>query len=178
MKHSVLPTTFSRRLGALLQRERENRNLTQAALAERADLSLKYLAEIEGGRANVTVSMLERLSTSLNWDPWRSTADGDRLVSSEVYELLETAAEPTREHVSHVVDWLTALQVALRAPRVLSPEGEESEREVAPPRRGRPRRRDASSASPHDANAGSEPPVKHGINNTPIPKTGVRREGQ
>jgi DNA-binding XRE family transcriptional regulator len=57
------------RLGGALQRHRLQRGLTQAQLAEFADLSLKYVGEIERGEANTTLEVLERLAAAVGWSP-------------------------------------------------------------------------------------------------------------
>lgn len=59
------PTAFTQRLGALLQRRRQRLGLTQSQLAERADLSLKHVGDIERGEANLTVYALEQLAVVL-----------------------------------------------------------------------------------------------------------------
>lgn len=83
--------SLARRLGALLQQQRQRLGLTQAIVAERAELSVKYLSAIERGEANATVNALDRLATVLEWDPapgpplvmlrrrGRPTKDGGRL---------------------------------------------------------------------------------------------------
>jgi DNA-binding XRE family transcriptional regulator len=56
------------RLGAALQKHRLQRGLTQAELAEFADLSLKHVGEIERGEANTTLEVLERLAAAVGWN--------------------------------------------------------------------------------------------------------------
>lgn len=57
------------RIGNSIQRQRLTRGWTQSYLAERADISLKYMGEIERGTANVTIENLEILSRVLEWNP-------------------------------------------------------------------------------------------------------------
>jgi len=54
-------TALGRRIRAL----REGKRLTQEQLAERAELSLKHLGQIERGRGNPTLSSLEALAQAL-----------------------------------------------------------------------------------------------------------------
>ena len=67
-----IPNLFRIRLGAGLQKHRQAAGYTQAQLAERADVSLKYVGEIERGEANTTLEVLERLAAAVNWDPTKS----------------------------------------------------------------------------------------------------------
>ena len=52
-------------LGRKIKRLRHERGITQADLAEKADVSLKHLGEIERGRGNPTLKSLDNLSKSL-----------------------------------------------------------------------------------------------------------------
>jgi transcriptional regulator with XRE-family HTH domain len=60
---------FKTEFGRALKQQRQRRKLTQIQLAELADLSARYIAEIEAGKANLTMKMMERLATALEWDP-------------------------------------------------------------------------------------------------------------
>jgi transcriptional regulator with XRE-family HTH domain len=51
--------------GAALREVRTRRGLTQQALADRAELQRTYVADVEGGRRNVTLRNVERLSGAL-----------------------------------------------------------------------------------------------------------------
>lgn len=52
-------------LGARVRARRQERDLTRAALSERAGLSSRFLADVEGGRANISVLKLIRLARAL-----------------------------------------------------------------------------------------------------------------
>lgn len=73
------------------------RGLTQAELAEFADLSLKYVGEIEPGEANATLEVLERLAAAVGWNPMDALeglreplSEGVRmLLLDEVQQILE-----------------------------------------------------------------------------------------
>jgi len=53
------------KLGKNLERERKKRCLTQAALAEKADLAIRNVQRIEAGELNILVTTLLRLKESL-----------------------------------------------------------------------------------------------------------------
>lgn len=53
-------------LGRRIQDLRQKAGLTQAQLAEKSDLSLKYIGEIERGKGNPSLSSLENLAKALD----------------------------------------------------------------------------------------------------------------
>jgi len=57
-------------LGANLRRERMARRITQERLAELADLNIRTVQKIEGGRLNVLITTLIRIQRGLGcrWD--------------------------------------------------------------------------------------------------------------
>jgi transcriptional regulator with XRE-family HTH domain len=65
-----------------LRKKRRNRRLTQEKLAEKAEMSLQYLALLEMGRKFPSGEMLEKLATALD---------------IETYELLAVAPSATNE---------------------------------------------------------------------------------
>ena len=56
-------------IGRRIAEERIRLGLTQAALAERAGVSLKYLQRVEGGRENLTVASLVRFANLFRTAP-------------------------------------------------------------------------------------------------------------
>jgi transcriptional regulator with XRE-family HTH domain len=107
------------RLGAALQKHRLQRGLTQAELAEFADLSLKYVGEIERGEANTTLEVLERLAAAVGWNPM-DALDGLREPLSEgVRVLLLDEVQQILDRLRNMTKWLQALDPALqpKAPR-------------------------------------------------------------
>ena len=102
------------RLGAALQKHRLQRGLTQAELAEFADLSLKYVGEIERGEANTTLEVLERLAAAVGWNPM-DALDGLREPLSEgVRMLLLDEMQQIVERLRNMTRWLQALDPALQ----------------------------------------------------------------
>jgi transcriptional regulator with XRE-family HTH domain len=136
------------RLGAALQKHRLQRGLTQAELAEFADLSLKYVGEIERGEANTTLEVLERVSLAVGWNPI-DALDGLREPLSEgVRMLLLDEIQQINERLRHMTRWLQALDPALqRVPRSgaqSSEEGGKRRSKAGRPSRKTPRQSDES----------------------------------
>jgi transcriptional regulator with XRE-family HTH domain len=102
-------------LGTLLQARRHVCGYTQSELAERANLSLKYLGEVERGEANVTVDALERIAIALEWDPWELFSNERTPVSQGVHGLLVAELTAARDRLETVIDWLRAVDPATRA---------------------------------------------------------------
>ncbi len=51
---------FKTQLGQALKQQRQRRKLSQSKLAELADVSDRYIADIEAGKANLTMKVLDR----------------------------------------------------------------------------------------------------------------------
>ena len=66
MRHKRRPALVA--LGRTVKQLRDGRGLSQDRLAEAAGLSVKYLGQIENGRANPTVDLLGRVAASLTVD--------------------------------------------------------------------------------------------------------------
>lgn len=60
---------LQKRFGNLLSAIRRKRGLTQAQLADKADLSLDMIARIEGGGTGVSFISIEKLAAALGVDP-------------------------------------------------------------------------------------------------------------
>jgi transcriptional regulator with XRE-family HTH domain len=98
----------------VLQQQRQHHGYTQSELAERANLSLKYLGEVERGEANVTVDALERIAAALEWDPWELFNNERTPISQSVHQLLIAELTGARQRLQTVIDWLLALDPATR----------------------------------------------------------------
>lgn len=103
------------RLGSALQRHRLQRGLTQAELAEFADLSLKYVGEIERGEANTTIEVLERLAAAVGWNPMDALEGLREPLSEGVRLLLIDEVQQMLDHLRNMMKWLQALDPALQA---------------------------------------------------------------
>lgn len=55
-----------KRLGKLIRKLRHNNELTQASLAERANLSENYVGDIENGRKSISVQVLFQIAEALH----------------------------------------------------------------------------------------------------------------
>jgi transcriptional regulator with XRE-family HTH domain len=103
------------RLGAALQKHRLQRGLTQAQLAEFADLSLKYVGEIERGEANTTLEVIERLAAAVGWDPMDALQGLREPLSEGVRLLLLDEVQQILDRLRNMTRWLQALDPALQA---------------------------------------------------------------
>jgi transcriptional regulator with XRE-family HTH domain len=110
------------RLGAALQKHRLQRGLTQAELAEFADLSLKYVGEIERGEANTTLEVLERLASAVGWNPMDALEGLREPLSEGVRMLLLDEIQQILDRLKNMVKWLQALDPALNPPARAQPE--------------------------------------------------------
>ena len=57
---------YLEKIGRLIQESRLNRNLTQADLADKISTSQSAINRIEGGKQNITLEMLARISEELS----------------------------------------------------------------------------------------------------------------
>ena len=55
-------------IGKRMRSLRRLNDLSQEQLGEKANISTKYVSEVERGNANITVDILEKISTALNVD--------------------------------------------------------------------------------------------------------------
>ncbi len=124
------------RFGSALQRQRNQRGISQTKLAELAGLSPKYVGEIERGEANVSIDLQERLCVALDWYPF------ELWVSQQ-----ETLPEGARTVLSANLQNIS--QLAQAGVRTLQAMESEVARAGSPPKpkRGRPRTRQANSDS-------------------------------
>lgn len=102
-------------LGQALQRKRLLRGLTQAELAEHADLSLKYLGEIERGEANTTLEVIETLANVVGWDPMEAfpSLDVREPLTEGVRRLVLAGVQQTVGRMTEMERWLLALDPTL-----------------------------------------------------------------
>ena len=62
------PEIFIQELGKKIRLLRRERNLSQQELGELADISFKYIGEIERGEKNPSILILSRIALALNLD--------------------------------------------------------------------------------------------------------------
>jgi transcriptional regulator with XRE-family HTH domain len=151
-----MTTTLRERLGVAIQQQRRVHGLTQTQLAQLANLSLKYVGEVERGEANISMGALERLTTALEWDPFELPLREQDTLPEGVRTLL--LAELTHMHhlVQTAIGWVQTLDAAMvrRAAHVETAAAMEANWPEAPPPlrpRGRPRKPKATSVTPDEA---------------------------
>lgn len=79
-------------VGARLRRLREERRLTQAALAKSLDLSPSYLNQLERDQRPLTIPVLLKLNSTFDLDVQFFAADSDARLVSDLHEVLIDAA--------------------------------------------------------------------------------------
>jgi XRE family aerobic/anaerobic benzoate catabolism transcriptional regulator len=93
-------------VGGRVRNARERRGISRRALAERSQVSLRHLAQLEGGTGNISMALLWRISEALDhrieWlmgadDPWTS-----EVVRSS--ELFRSATQKQRRQVMRILD--------------------------------------------------------------------------
>ncbi|AZG44862.1 short-chain fatty acyl-CoA regulator family protein [Gordonia insulae] len=85
-------------VGARLRRLRDERGLSQAALARRIDLSTSYVNQLENDQRPITVPVLLALSREFDLDADYFAADGDARLVADLADVL--AAQPDTPDVS------------------------------------------------------------------------------
>src|SRR5262245_4597399 len=101
------------RLGAALQKQRFRRGLTQGQVAEYADISVKYLGEIERGSANTSVDVLERLAAVVGLDLMEPFEGLREPISEGVRVMLIAEVGQLQDRLGTAVTWLKALDPSL-----------------------------------------------------------------
>jgi transcriptional regulator with XRE-family HTH domain len=133
--HTYAAMDFRVELGRLLQKQRQRLRLSQTKAAELANLSMKYLGEIERGEGNPSLAVLSRLAAALSWNPFSES--GEQITEGARVMLL-TEAERLVERLQTMVVWLRSID-----PNPLN--------QAQTPQRGRPRSSDRKPAPATDA---------------------------
>lgn len=95
-------TDLNKEVGGRIRTIREYSNLTREVLAEKADISVQFLADIENGRKSMTVKTLKKLSESLMVSCdyivfGNPPSDQDGNDESPLYNMLEMLTPRQRE---------------------------------------------------------------------------------
>ncbi|MGW9266506.1 helix-turn-helix domain-containing protein, partial [Gordonia terrae] len=85
-------------VGARLRRLRDERGLSQAALARRIDLSTSYVNQLENDQRPLTVPVLLTLSREFDLDADYFAPDGDARLVADLADVL--AAQPDVPDIS------------------------------------------------------------------------------
>lgn len=104
------PASLRSLVGTCIQQHRLQARLTQADLAEKTDLSLKYVGEIERGEANIRIDTLDRLVRGVGWDVARSLGQGPQTLNDGIRRLLRSQLEDVEKYIVEVMRWLDALK--------------------------------------------------------------------
>ena len=62
---------FMKKFGFNLKIERMKKDYTQATLAEIMDSNVRYITNVEGGKQNVTIKTIHKITTALDIEPWK-----------------------------------------------------------------------------------------------------------
>lgn len=101
-------TTAAETLAAQVRVLRQARGFTRKTLAEAAALSLRFVAEIEAGRANPSLSSLESLARALGEHPFTLLTPNGTSAHTTVYALLTTlSADGARELQARLAEGLS-----------------------------------------------------------------------
>ncbi|MGK8523467.1 short-chain fatty acyl-CoA regulator family protein [Nocardia asteroides] len=98
--------------GARLRRLREERRMTQAALAKSLDLSPSYLNQLERDQRPLTIPVLLKLNSTFDLDVQFFAADSDARLVSDLHEVLVDAAG------GHTAPLTEVEELATRQPEV------------------------------------------------------------
>jgi len=96
---SHIHTVFADNLKAL----RRKRNLTQAALAEKCDLSTNYIAEMEAGKKFPSPKTMEKIAGVLKVKPFKLLLEPDENVRLDREELTGWIIREMKREIDSVV---------------------------------------------------------------------------
>jgi XRE family aerobic/anaerobic benzoate catabolism transcriptional regulator len=94
-------TAMIRRLGDRVRKARENNGIPRRVLSERSGVSPRYLAQIEAGEGNISISLLHRVAEALGQtvEGLISENDASARESARVADLFRAASPDTRQAV-------------------------------------------------------------------------------
>jgi XRE family transcriptional regulator, regulator of sulfur utilization len=140
--------SLHRRVGRALQGARLGRRLTQGQVAELADLSLKYVGEIERGEANATLDTLEAIANVVGLDSAEIMAGLRESITERIRVLLRDDAKRVVARLQEHLEWLETIdparqlvaEQAIKTPRVTvrrrAAVRREAKKSATPTRRG------------------------------------------
>lgn len=97
----------TRKLGEKIQFERMSRGLTQEDLAKKANMSRTYLADVENGRYNPSMNILERIAFALQIPLYALIPSEEKITLNEnqqrqIHELLVDEVKNRNESTNYV----------------------------------------------------------------------------
>lgn len=95
---------FNAEVGARITELRKNRGYTREKLAELADISVQFLADIEKGRKSMTIATLKKIAAAL-------LVTTDRIVNGtvpsggndEILSILDTLSEKNKKQAGKIL---------------------------------------------------------------------------
>jgi transcriptional regulator with XRE-family HTH domain len=95
-------------LGTRIRELRKQRKLTQERLAELADIDISYLGNIERGRENPTVAVLEKLAAALSLMPHQllnveHALQGEKALRRRIVQVLDKCDENELQTILKIV---------------------------------------------------------------------------
>jgi XRE family aerobic/anaerobic benzoate catabolism transcriptional regulator len=101
------PNGLLSRLGSRVRQERKRCGISRKQLADRSGISLRFLAQVEAGQANISLQRLEEVATALGVQLTRlldSDPDRSLALPGDLQRLL---ASRTPDEMSEILDWIT-----------------------------------------------------------------------
>jgi transcriptional regulator with XRE-family HTH domain len=95
-------------LGKRVRELRKKRGLTQEQLAEKANVDVKYLGNIERGKENPTIGILEKLAEALSVKlhqilDFEHELQGERLLRRHIAQILDRCDERELQRILRLV---------------------------------------------------------------------------
>lgn len=95
-------------IGARIKGERNMQGLTQEELAEKLDVSVGYVSQVERGITKISLDLLGSISTILNCDVKelisQSATGGNRYMNAELESRFSRLTDKEKRLVSEVMD--------------------------------------------------------------------------
>ncbi len=83
---------------------RTSRNMTREALAEKADISVQFLSDIEKGKKSMTVNTLKNISNALSVTPdYIITGNPESDTCNEISSIIGTLNEEQKKTIRDVI---------------------------------------------------------------------------
>jgi transcriptional regulator with XRE-family HTH domain len=111
-----LASLFRIQIGVVVQKQRLRQGLTQVQVAERADLSLKHIGEVERGAANVSVDIVARIADAIGLNQADLLLPVQEPLSEGVRAMLVNEVQAMLDRLASTLRWLNALDPSLNAP--------------------------------------------------------------
>ena len=99
---AVRPDRLLRRIGERVRDLRKRQRLSRQALAETSGVSPRYLAQLETGAGNISISLLHRIATALDCQLDRLLSDAD----PEIAQIAELAKQATPDRRAAAIELL------------------------------------------------------------------------